>query len=201
MSDWPDLLGPVDEVAPRLLGAVVRHGTVAVRLVEVEAYGGSDDPGSHASRGPTPRSAIMFGPAGRLYCYLSYGMHVCLNVVVGQEGEAAAVLLRAGEVVAGLDEARARRPGARDRDLARGPALLSRALGIELAHNGGDLAVGPVELVLPAAPEAGHRSGPRVGLRLAADRPWRFWSPSHPAVSAYRRHRMAPDLANPGDVS
>lgn len=201
MSAWPDLEGPVEEVAPRLLGAVVRHGDVAVRLVEVEAYGGLTDPGSHAHRGPTPRSAIMFGPAGALYCYLSYGMHVCANVVVGEEGTAAAVLLRAGQVVEGLETARSRRPGAEDRDLARGPALLCRALGIDLSHNGLDLGAGPVRLEITDPSGPPHSAGPRVGLRLAADRPWRFWTPGQAAVSAYRRHPKAPDLANPGDVS
>ena len=111
MSAWPDLLGPAEEVAPRLLGAVLRHGPVAVRLTEVEAYAGAVDPGSHAFRGQTPRNSVMFGPAGYLYCYFTYGMHVCANVVVGEAGTASAVLVRAGEVVDGLDVARERRPG------------------------------------------------------------------------------------------
>lgn len=211
MTAWPELLGPVEEVAPRLLGAVVRHGPVAVRLVEVEAYGGLADPGSHAFRGPTPRSAVMFGPPGVLYTYLSYGMHVCANVVVGSDGTAAAVLLRAGEVVDGLDVARARRPGAADRDLARGPALLCRTLAVDLGHGGGDLATGPVRLEELGGGLA-HEAGPRVGLRLAATRPWRFWVPGDPRVSTYRRHPRAaaeppagppegPDLANGPTVS
>ena len=194
MADWPELLGPTEEVAPRLLGAVLRHGDVAVRIVEVEAYAGTDDPGSHAGRGRTPRSAVMFGPAGQLYCYLSYGMHVCANVVVGTDGEAGAVLLRAGVVVDGLDVARSRRPGAADHQLARGPALLSRALGIDLSANETDLASGPVRLDLGHAVDATRRAvscGPRVGLRLAADRPWRFWTPGERAVSTYRRHPRA----------
>ncbi|CAN5438292.1 DNA-3-methyladenine glycosylase [soil metagenome] len=195
MNDWPDLLGPADEVAPRLLGAVLRSGEVAVRLVEVEAYGGPGvpgDPGSHAHRGRTPRSAIMFGPAGRLYCYLSYGMHVCANVVVGADGDAAAVLLRAGEVVEGVEVARARRPGVSDHELARGPALLCRALGIDLSYNATDLAAGPVRLELRSPAEAvPYATGPRVGLRLAAERPWRFRVPEDPHVSVYRRHPKA----------
>ncbi len=179
-----------------MLGAVLHHRGVAVRLVEVEAYGGYDDPGSHAHRGPTPRSAIMFGPPGRLYCYLSYGMHVCANVVVGAEGDASAVLLRAGEVVEGLELARSRRPGARDRDLARGPALLCRALGIDLRHDGTDLATGSVRLELRPTPEhqvdvVPYVAGPRVGLRLAADRAWRFRVMDDPHASAYRRHPKA----------
>lgn len=185
-SDLPAVLGgPVLEVAPRLLNAVLRLGEVAVRLTEVEAYAGPDDPGSHAYRGRTRRTAVMFGPPGRLYCYFTYGMHVCCNVVVGPEGQPGAVLLRAGEVVAGLEVARSRRPGSADRDLARGPARLCRALGIDLDDNGADLLAGPITLT-PSTPPADVSTGPRVGLRGAPDRPWRFWSTGEPTVSAYR---------------
>ena len=186
MSAWPELTGPVLEVAPRLLGGVVRHGEVAVRLTEVEAYDGAGDPGSHAHRGETPRNRVMFGPPGFLYVYFTYGMHHCANVVCGPEGRAAAVLLRAGEVVDGLDRARERRPGSSHRDLARGPARLCRALGLDLTHDGADLAGGPVRLELPATPVTEVSTGPRVGLRLAPDRPWRFWLTGEPTVSAYR---------------
>jgi DNA-3-methyladenine glycosylase len=179
------LAGPVLEVAPRLLGAELRHGGVALRLTEVEAYDGANDAGSHAFRGRTPRNAVMFGSPGFLYCYFTYGMHVCCNVVTGPEGTASAVLLRAGEVVDGLDVARSRRPGASDRDLARGPARLCRALGIELDDNGNDLVTGPITLELgdhlPAV-----ATGPRVGLRGAPELPWRFWVPGERTVSAYR---------------
>jgi len=186
VSAWPELTGPVLEVAPRLLGGVVRHGEVAVRLTEVEAYDGAGDPGSHAHRGETPRNRVMFGPPGFLYVYFTYGMHHCANVVCGPEGRAAAVLLRAGEVVDGLDRARERRPGSSHRDLARGPARLCRALGLDLTHDGADLAAGPVRLELPATPVTEVSTGPRVGLRLAPDRPWRFWLTGEPTVSAYR---------------
>ncbi|QKE01676.1 DNA-3-methyladenine glycosylase [Nocardioides marmotae] len=179
------LAGPVDQVAPRLLGAVLRHGDVAVRLTEVEAYAGPADPGSHAYRGMTRRNATMFGPAAHLYCYFTYGMHVCCNVVTGGAGDPSAVLLRAGEVVAGIEVARERRPGSTDRDLARGPARLCRALGIALDHDGTDLAVGPI-LLEPGEPPATCSSGPRVGLRGAPERPWRFWVTGHPTVSIYR---------------
>ncbi len=179
------LAGPVLDVAPRLLGSVLRHGEVAVRLTEVEAYDGRSDPGSHAFRGPTRRNAVMFGPAGHLYCYFTYGMHVCCNVVCGPEGAASAVLVRAGEVVDGLDLARERRPRARDRDLARGPARLCTALGIELAHDGTDLVGGPITLTL-GEPAGEVSTGPRVGLRGAPDRPWRFWLSGDPTVSTYR---------------
>lgn len=180
--------GPVLDVAPRLLGAVIRHGEVAIRLTEVEAYDGPHDPGSHAFRGPTPRNTVMFGPPGHLYVYFTYGMHHCANVVTGPEGTPSAVLMRAGEVVAGQEVARERRSGARDRDLARGPARLCQALGLTRADNGVDLATGPVVLELagrPAPPES-VLTGPRVGLRLAAERPWRFWVEGDPTVSPYR---------------
>jgi DNA-3-methyladenine glycosylase len=176
---------PVLEVAPSLLGAILRHGDVAVRLTEVEAYDGADDPGSHAHRGRTPRNSVMFGPPGHLYVYFTYGMHHCCNVVAGPEGSASAVLLRAGEVVDGLETARARRPRAADRDLARGPARLCSVLGIDLRHNGARLDVEPLTLHPGSAPEL-VSSGPRVGLRLAPDRAWRFWLPDEPTVSQYR---------------
>ena len=186
MADLDELLsGPVLEVAPRLLGAVVRHGEVAIRLTEVEAYDGADDPGSHAFRGPTPRNQVMFGPAGHVYVYFTYGMHHCANVVCGPEGTASAVLMRAGEVVEGLDAARARRGAARDRDLARGPARLCVALGLDLTHDGLPLDRPPLTLE-PGEPVTGFLTGPRVGLRLAPDRPWRFWLPDEPTVSPYR---------------
>ncbi len=192
------LAGRVTDVAPRLLGAVVRHGEVAVRLTEVEAYDGADDPGSHAFRGPTARNEVMFGPPGHLYCYLSYGMHVCANVVVGPPGVAAAVLLRAGEVVDGLDVARARRPRSTDRDLARGPGRLGRALGFALDLDGTDLRRGPV-LLEPGPPVAEHavQRGPRVGLRLAPDRPWRCWIAGERTVSTYRRSPRAAPIGAP----
>jgi DNA-3-methyladenine glycosylase len=192
-----DLLSrPVLGVAPRLLGAVIRHGDVAVRLSEVEAYAGPDDPGSHAYRGPTPRNSVMFGPAGHLYCYFTYGMHVCANVTVGPEEQASAVLLRAGAVVAGVEEARSRRPGVSDRHLARGPANLCRALGLQLTDNGTDLSSGPVTLELGGVVSS-YRSGPRVGLRLAPDRPWRFWIDDDLTVSTYRRSPKAAPIGAP----
>jgi DNA-3-methyladenine glycosylase len=168
------------EVAPRLLGAVLTHGGVSVRLTEVEAYAGPHDPGSHAFRGPTARNAAMFGPPGHLYVYFVYGMHHCANLVTGPAGDPGAVLLRAGEVVGGHEVARSRRPGARDRDLARGPARLCRTLGIDLADNGIRPELAPGERVDQIS------TGPRVGLRQAADRPWRFWVTGDPTVSVYR---------------
>jgi len=186
------------QVAPALLGvhlvSDVGGARVVVRLTEVEAYMGEDDPGSHAFRGPTPRTRIMYGPAGFLYVYFTYGMHWCANVVCGPTGSAAAVLLRAGEVVEGVDVARARRRTARmDADLGRGPARLTAALGIGGTHNGADLIDGgPIRLeeaCAPGVPPEVH-SGPRVGISGeggSAERfPWRFWLAGDPTVSAYR---------------
>jgi DNA-3-methyladenine glycosylase len=175
---------PVLDVAPRLLGAILRHGGVAVRLTEVEAYDGANDPGSHAYRGPTRRNQVMFGPAGHLYVYFTYGMHHCANIVCGSEGTASAVLMRAGEVVEGIDTARARRGNHADRDLARGPARLCSALGLDLTHNGLDLSTGALTLGPSIGPER-ISTGPRVGLRHAADLPWRFWLTDDPTVSRY----------------
>ena len=191
LSAAPDLTGPVEQVAPSLLGAVVVHGDVHLRLTEVEAYAGEADPGSHAFRGRTPRTQVMFGPAGRAYVYFSYGMHWCMNVVTGPDGTASAVLLRAGEVVAGHAAARARRPGARDRDLARGPARLCKALGVDGSLGGTDLLdpASPLRLLpaeVPADP-ARVRTGPRVGVAgRGAPTPWRFWLDDDPTVSPYR---------------
>ena len=129
---------PVLVVAPELLGCHISHAGVTVRLTEVEAYAGSNDPGSHAYRGPTPRTRVMFGEPGGLYVYFTYGRHWCVNLVCGSLGAASAVLLRAGEVVAGLDLARSRRPGVVDRDLARGPARLTMTLALGRDQNGLD---------------------------------------------------------------
>jgi DNA-3-methyladenine glycosylase len=185
-------------VAPELLGwrlgRTTEDGTVAVELTEVEAYLGEDDPASHAYRGPTPRNLVMFGHAGHLYTYLSYGMHWCCNVVTGVDGHASAVLLRAGRVVEGVDLARSRR-GERttDRALARGPGCLGQALGLGRAQNGADLLTSPeVWLRPPAQPRPIQvRSGHRVGVRLAHDVPWRFWVADDPTVSAYKRSPRA----------
>jgi DNA-3-methyladenine glycosylase len=181
---------PVD-AAKLLLGCVLEAGDVRVRLVEVEAYRGGDDPASHCYRGITPRNEVMFGPAGHLYVYFVYGMHFCANVVALTDGVPGAVLLRAGEVIGGLEEARARRPAARsDAELAKGPARLTSVLGLERGHNGLDLTdpASPVRLRVgePVPPERIH-AGPRVGVAVAMDVPWRFWIDGSPAVSVYRR--------------
>jgi DNA-3-methyladenine glycosylase len=181
-------------LAPRLLGAVlvsdVGGARVAVRLTEVEAYEGVDDPASHAFRGLTARTAVMFGPAGHLYCYFTYGMHWCANIVCGVDGVASAVLLRAGEIVEGADVAFGRRPAARRAtDLARGPARLAGSLGLDRSTNGIDLC-DPASSVriesLPSRRPRGVVSGPRVGIAVATDRPWRFWLADDPTVSAFK---------------
>jgi DNA-3-methyladenine glycosylase len=186
------LARPVLEVAPELLGWRVSDGAVTVRLTEVEAYDGQGlDPGSHAHRGRTPRNSVMFGPPGHAYVYFTYGMHWCLNLVTGPDGTATAVLLRAGEVVDGVDVARARRPAARsDVQLASGPARLAQALGVDGSFLGVDMlaAHGRLRLLPPVGPAATGRvrTGPRVGLSAAADLPWRFWLDGEPTVSRYR---------------
>lgn len=185
----------VDEAAILLLGRLLSAGGVVLRLTEVEAYDGADDPASHAWRGRTERNAVMFGPAGFCYVYRSYGMHWCLNVVTGMPGAAAAVLLRAGEVVEGVPTAIARSAGAlRPYELARGPGRLTRALGIDRDLHGADLVHprSPLRL-LPATgePVGEVAHGPRVGVSRAADVPWRFWLAGDRTVSAYRRSPRA----------
>ncbi len=183
------LAGAVEAVAPRLLGAIVRKGAVAVRVTEVEAYAGvGQDEASHAHRGRTKRNDVMFGPAGRLYVYFTYGMHWCANIVTGPVGEASAVLLRAGEVIDGVDLAVSRRgDGVSPRDLARGPARLATVLDLDGAANGIDVfdPASAVRLTLPRR-RAGFETGPRVGVAKEAERAWRFWLPGDPTVSPYR---------------
>jgi DNA-3-methyladenine glycosylase len=189
-----ELAVDVVDAAHRLLGCTLvadtGDGPVAVRLVEVEAYRGADDPASHSYRGRTARNAVMWGPAGHLYVYFVYGMHFCVNVVCLGEGVAGAVLLRAGEVVSDLGVARSRRPTARrDSELAQGPARLAALLGLNRGHNGLDLLDrdSPVRLCGgPPVPALGIRQGPRVGVAAAAETPWRFWLDGVPSVSQYR---------------
>ena len=219
---------PSVEVAPDLLGSVLEHetadGLVAVELTEVEAYAGRSDPASHAYRGKTARNAVMFGPPGHAYVYFTYGMHFCVNVVcLGKEGSASAVLLRAGRVIAGEELACARRTrgttAIAPRDLARGPARLCQALGIDRSQNGADmvsagsplrmlsgagnparsalLASGNETLIHPATPRR-IVAGPRVGVSSAAEIPWRFWYDGDPTVSVYRPHvPRRPKLVTP----
>ncbi|MCX5047171.1 MULTISPECIES: DNA-3-methyladenine glycosylase [unclassified Streptomyces] len=189
---------PVLEVAPDLLGRLLVRttpdGPIALRLTEVEAYDGANDPGSHAYRGPTPRNGVMFGPPGHVYVYFTYGMWFCMNLVCGPEGRASAVLLRAGEIVEGAALARKRRLSARnDKELAKGPARLATALDVGRDLDGTDACTSgdtPLRILTgtPIAPDQ-VRNGPRTGV--AGDggvHPWRFWSANDPTVSPYRAH-------------
>jgi DNA-3-methyladenine glycosylase len=184
-----------------MLGCTLTHGGVTVRLTEVEAYDGSNDPGSHAFRGQTPRTQVMFGEPGGLYVYFTYGMHWCANLVCGPAGAASAVLLRAGEVVGGLELARNRRAGVVDRDLARGPARLTMTLALTRDHNGIDTTATDSPLVLRAAAPgllggATVCTGPRVGVSGpggdAEAYPWRFWLEGEATVSVYRPGKARP---------
>ena len=195
--DYPWLHEPADavaEVARTLLGWHLSANGVTVRLTEDEAYSGlGSDPASHAHRGPTGRNQVMFGPAGVLYVYQIYGMYNCLNVVCGEEGVAAAVLLRAGEVIEGAELARTRRPAAKaDRDLAGGPGKLTQVLALDRTAYGTSVidGSGPLTLRPPPAPLPAEavEAGPRVGVTAAHDVPWRFWIKGDPSVSTYRRH-------------
>ncbi len=206
-----DLLGLPVDVAPRLLGGVLRvtidGATVAVRLTEVEAYHGLGtgdvaDPGSHARMGLTRRNATMWGDPGHLYVYLSHGIHSCVNVVCGPADSGGGILLRAGDVIDGQDAAARRRPAARThRDLARGPGRLGDAVGLRHpVHDGIDAVAGTPQagavalLALRDEPLADVMSGPRVGVAGVAgtaEFPWRFWIPGDPTVSAFRWGRGA----------
>ncbi|MGW3687338.1 DNA-3-methyladenine glycosylase [Streptomyces sp. NPDC005125] len=187
------LAHPAEEVAPRLLGAVLTHetpeGTVSIAVTETEAYSGSADPASHAYRGRTPRNAVMFGPAGHLYVYRSHGLHWCANIVTGADGIATAVLIRAGRVIEGEDLARERRGGKVESPrLARGPGNFCQALGITAEHNGTDLLTGASVALSEGepVPAALIRVGPRVGVSKAHDWQHRFYLAGDPTVSAYR---------------
>jgi DNA-3-methyladenine glycosylase len=193
-----DLAGDPVDVAPWLLNKVLQcrdgvGGTGAGnirsgRIVEVEAYRGADDPASHAYRGETPRTAVMFGPPGFLYVYFTYGMHWCANVVCQPAGVAGAVLIRALSPLKGVDSMRLARPAARrDRDLCNGPAKLCQALGIDGDRNGTDLlkSASPVRLMDDGTPPPVVPSvGPRIGISVGIDSPWRFWVADDPNVSA-----------------
>lgn len=189
-------MSDVEIAARSLLGRRLHGHGVTVRINEVEAYGGHLDPASHAFT-RTPRSEIMYGPPWRLYVYRSYGIHFCANIVTGPIDQGAAVLVRAGEVVEGIELARARRGAVPDHQLARGPGNLAQALGITLADLGSELLSEDGEGIR-LGPEEGVPgeivAGPRVGVSKAADVPWRFWISNDPTVSAYRRSPRAPSV-------
>lgn len=179
------LAGNPAAVAPQLLNALLVRGSAVARIVEVEAYGGAEDPASHAARGRTTRNRSMFGPPGTLYVYFIYGMHWCANVVCGAEGEGGAVLLRAGRPEAGIAEMRERRPGVRrEVDLCNGPAKLCAALGIDGSFDGSDLTAGEVRLLQDGqTPPATPARGPRIGISVGVELPWRWCVPDEPHLS------------------
>ena len=191
--------------APTVLNLVLRKGGLAGRIVEVEAYEGADDPASHAFRGTTPRNRTMFGPPGHLYVYLSYGIHHCANLVCGPPGRASALLVRALEPLAGVDEMRQARParparpaGLAEAELCSGPGRLCAALGIDRADDGVDLLAGgppvertPLDLRFDGvSPPPVPLQGPRIGLSdrcgEAVEWRWRFMVPGSRAVSRPR---------------
>lgn len=189
---------PVLEVAPDLLGRLLVRttpdGPITLRLTEVEAYDGQNDPGSHAYRGRTARNGVMFGPPGHVYVYFTYGMWHCMNLVCGPDATASAVLLRAGEIVEGEELARKRRVSARnDKELAKGPARLATALDVDRSLDGTDACTPgdtPLRVLAgtPVAPDQ-VRNGPRTGVSGDGGvHPWRFWIANDPTVSPYRAH-------------
>jgi DNA-3-methyladenine glycosylase len=186
------------EVARALLGRTLVHDTSGGRLagiiVEVEAYRGADDPASHAFGGRTPRNAVMFGPPGHAYVYFTYGMHHCLNVVTGREGAASAVLIRAIEPVSGIERMRRLRGIDGWDRLGRGPGCVARALDLDLRHNGLDFTASRLWIAARAPRRRGRTVavGPRIGIRRAVGRPWRFFLAGHPCVSGPRGLRRSP---------
>jgi DNA-3-methyladenine glycosylase len=175
------------EVAPELLGKLLVRGDRSARIVEVEAYCGAEDPGSHAYRGMTRRNATMFGRPGLLYVYFTYGMHWCANAVCGRPGEGVAVLLRAAEPVSGLEEMWERRPAAkRDRDLLSGPARLCQAFDLDGDDDGADLVTADRDVTIVddgTAPPAVPAVGARIGLSVGVELPWRWCTPGSPHLS------------------
>jgi len=182
---------PVD-VAPELLNKLlVREDGRIGRIVEVEAYAGGEDPAAHSHRGRTARNATMFGPAGHLYVYFTYGMHWCGNAVCGPPGEGWGVLLRAMEPVQGLDAMREARgsPPKKDRDLASGPGRLGQAMGLTRELDGADLVLPDRGIWIASdgtPPPDAPAVGPRIGIRHAVELPWRWHVPGHGHVSRTR---------------
>ncbi|MGX9296401.1 DNA-3-methyladenine glycosylase [Tsukamurella paurometabola] len=178
------------KAARLVLGSVLVVGEVRARIVEVEAYGSPEsgpwpDPAAHTYPGPTPRNDVMFGPAGHLYVYLSYGIHQCVNITAGPDGVGAGVLLRAASIESGLDVVRERR-AVRDPDarLAAGPGRLGQSLGITVADKGIDVLDPGAHVALEIATRRGPvAAGPRIGISKAVDLPWRLWLEGHPSVS------------------
>lgn len=212
------LAAPAPMSAPALLGATLTGKGVTIRITEVEAYFGPTDPGSHGHRGMTDRNRNLFGQAGTLYAYRSYGIHTCVNVVSGDTGTSSGALLRGAEVLDGVDVARGRRGATvSDVQLARGPGNLGATLGAVLGTDDGTSVLdgsgpyvlalapgleariathGPAAALAELASDPGIRRGPRTGVAGRAGGAaflWRFWLPGEPTVSTYRRHKGAVD--------
>lgn len=173
----------VHEVAPELVGCTLEVNGGGGVIVETEAYDATD-PACHAFGGPTSRNEVLFGPAGRAYVYLSYGIHSLLNFVAEPEGSAAAVLIRALEPTAGIELMRGRRR--RDDELCSGPGKLTQALGVGLDLNGSELTAPPFRLLAPLGPRPDVLAGPRIGITRAVDLPWRYCAAGNPFVSRPR---------------
>jgi DNA-3-methyladenine glycosylase len=183
----------VHEVARDLVGATLRHGPTAGRIVEVESYH-QEEPASHAFIGPRPRTEVLFGPPGFAYVYRSYGIHALLNAVAEEDGVGAAVLIRAIEPLEGIELMRERRGVARDEELTNGPGKLTEALDIGLDLNGAHLERGPVRIQPrdPAARTPKIVVGERIGITKAADLPWRFCDATSRYVSRPWPQAMSP---------
>lgn len=184
-----DFTAPADVVAPQLLGRVFTHAGVSIRLTEVEAYLGAEDPAAHTHRGPTPRNAAMFGPGGHMYVYLSYGIHRAGNIVCAPEGTGQGCLLRAGEVVDGLELAYRRRGEVPFARLAQGPGNLGQALNLQIEDNFTPVTMGVDHaefLLSEREQEPEWVRGPRIGISKNVDAPLRFWLPGDKTVSGRR---------------
>lgn len=185
--DFSFLHGRASEIAPRLLGGILERTldgkALRARIVEVEAYD-QTDVASHSYKGETPRTKIMFGDAGHLYVYFTYGMHYCCNIVVGEKGYGAAVLIRAVEPLDGDEEMSKRRGGRSGRDLTNGPAKFCQAFGISLDMNGHLLSESPLQFFLqPELPPSQIVTTTRIGISRGKDTPWRFYIHANPYVS------------------
>ncbi|WP_104200683.1 DNA-3-methyladenine glycosylase [Cryobacterium sp. Y29] len=203
------------DVAPGILGCILQRtdddGTVTIRITEVEAYAGERDPGAHSYRGKTNRNRTMFGPAGHLYCYFTYGMHHALNLVAGQPGQPYGCLIRAGDVIQGSDIARIRRESKPrkvpllDRSLARGPGCVAQSFGATLDNDGDDLFGGQWKFFIPDdGVVLPHHTGPRVGVSGpggdATNFPWRFWLADAPSVSSYKPAKYRGSTGSPRTI-
>jgi DNA-3-methyladenine glycosylase len=186
-EDWSFLDKPAVQVAPRLLGSLLVREVdgyrLAGRIVETEAYD-QTDAASHSYRGRTPRTDVMFGPSGFLYVYFTYGMHYCMNIVCGRDGEGAAVLIRAVEPLEGEGIMEQNRHGRSGVNLTNGPAKVCQAFGIDRHWNGHDMRCQPFQLVLqPPLAAEGIIQTTRIGITQAADVPWRFYVRENPYIS------------------